>query len=58
VSRWCTFLWVEAVLRWGVIEEERDDDVAGDKDGRWRCACVYDCVKRERRVVSPEPVND
>ena len=34
-----------------VIEEEGDDDVAGDRQGS---ACVYDCVwspvKRERSV--------
>ena len=40
-----------------VIEEEGDDDVAGDREGS---ACVYDCgwspVKRERVSIFPEPV--
>lgn len=49
-------------LRYGCVTEEGDDDVAGDRDGRWRGACVYDSgwlpVKRERKVVFPEPVND
>ena len=43
-------------------EEEGDDGEAGDREGRWRCACVYDCgwspVKRERSVVFPEPVKE
>lgn len=42
--------------------EEGDNDWAGDREGRWRCACVYDCgwspVKRERSVVFPEPVKE
>ena len=40
-----------------VVEEEGDDDVAGDREGS---ACAYDCgwspVKRERNVDFPEPV--
>jgi hypothetical protein len=45
-----------------VGEEGGDDEAPGDREGRWRCACVNDCgwspVKRERRVVFPEPVHD
>ena len=40
-----------------VIEEEGDDDEAGDREGS---ACVYDCgwwpAERERSVDFPEPV--
>ena len=25
--------------------EEKDSNEAGDKEGRWRCACVYNCGK-------------
>lgn len=36
--------------------------MVGDRDGRWRYACVYDCgwppVRRERKVVFSEPVSE
>ena len=39
----------------------KDGNEAADKEGRWRCACIYNCggrLKRGRRVVFPELMND